>query len=30
MTPAVEEVKGDLDATVRGTGGYGSTGVQQI
>ena len=26
MTPEVEEVD-DLDATVRGSGGYGSTGV---
>jgi len=26
MTPEVEEVE-DLDATVRGSGGYGSTGV---
>lgn len=28
MTPVVEEVLGDLEATVRGSGGYGSTGIQ--
>ena len=27
MTPEVEEVSGDLETTLRGAGGYGSTGV---
>ena len=28
MTPPVEEVLGDLETTIRGAGGYGSTGLQ--